>query len=275
MDRDGWIGSVGDVWASEWRRTDRSFAGLVPHLNAAILARAPGAGIAVDVGSGAGGTALALAAARPGLSVIGIDLSPALVAVARGRASGLPNLAFRSGLVEEVVGEVRPVDLIVSHHGVLFFADPVAGLRALRASASLRTWLVFSCFGDVARNGWASETMAAVAGGPPARPGGYAPGPFGFSDPGFVAGVLDRAGWRAEPPEAVEFAYRAGAGNNPVVDALDFFKRIGPVASLLRALPPGDADAATVRLRMAVERRARPDGVDFPAMAWLWSARAV
>ena len=38
-DRD-WTGRVGDIWATEWRRTDRSFEGLAPVLNAAILAAA-------------------------------------------------------------------------------------------------------------------------------------------------------------------------------------------------------------------------------------------
>jgi len=32
-----WTGRVGHVWAAEWRRTDRSFADLARHLDAAIV----------------------------------------------------------------------------------------------------------------------------------------------------------------------------------------------------------------------------------------------
>ena len=81
-----WAGAVGDVWADEWQRTDRGFAAMTSHLDAAILAAAPQQGRAIDIGCGAGGTSIALAKARPGLTVTGIDLSSALVDTARSRA---------------------------------------------------------------------------------------------------------------------------------------------------------------------------------------------
>ena len=45
-----WQSGVGDAWAAEWRRTDRSFTGLAPHLDAAIRAHVPTTGRAADVG---------------------------------------------------------------------------------------------------------------------------------------------------------------------------------------------------------------------------------
>ena len=36
-----WTGRVGRTWAAEWQRTDRSFAKLSPHLDAAIRTAAP------------------------------------------------------------------------------------------------------------------------------------------------------------------------------------------------------------------------------------------
>ena len=78
-----WAGRVGDVWAREWSRTDRSFANLTPHLNNAVLAAAPERGCAIDLGCGAGETSIALATARPDLDVTGVDVSEDLIEVAR------------------------------------------------------------------------------------------------------------------------------------------------------------------------------------------------
>lgn len=131
-----WAGRVGDVWAEEWRRTDRAFAGLAPHLDAAILdAVPPGPFTALDIGCGAGATSLALAAARPDARIVGVDLSSELVELARRRTEQLGNCRFGAGDVLAHAAAVRP-DLLVSRHGVMFFADPHAAFAALRRAAA-------------------------------------------------------------------------------------------------------------------------------------------
>lgn len=56
-----WTGAVGDMWAAEWRRTDRSLADLSRHPDAAIFAAAPpGPFRALDIGCGRGMRALPL-----------------------------------------------------------------------------------------------------------------------------------------------------------------------------------------------------------------------
>lgn len=272
-----WAGPVGDAWADEWRRTDRSFADLASHLDAAILTRAPDTGTAVDIGCGAGATSLALATACPALTVTGIDLSPALIAVAQQRAAtaGLNNVRFIAVPVEAAVAGSAPVDLFCSRHGVMFFADPVAGLATLHAAAAPGATLVFSCFRAPADNPWADEVAGAIRGGaPPPRPTGYAPGPFAFADPAFATATLRAAGWRPEPPAPVDFIYRAGGGATPIEDALSFFTRIGPAAPQLRAAAPDQREVMLARLRLVVAARATANAVDFPAAAWLFTARA-
>ena len=140
--------------------------------------------MAVDIGCGAGGTSLALAAARPLLSVLGIDLSESLIETARSRASPYPNLSFRAGDATEVAD--LGVDLFFSRHGVMFFDDPKAAFTRLRAAARPGARLIFSCFRDYALNPWAAEIVAAIAGTAPPAPG-IAPGPFAFADPDHVA----------------------------------------------------------------------------------------
>lgn len=275
-----WTGGVGDVWAREWRRTDRSFAGLSPHLNVAILAadRADDPSV-VDIGCGAGGTSLALAAALGSGSITGIDLSPSLIAIARSRAgdqvregsgeAGGATVAFLCADVIEGVADCTPVDLYCSRHGVMFFPDPVAAFSALRAAAAPGAALVFSCFADRAANRWAIEP---VIGGETPAPPSTAPGPFAFADPTHVAAILAQAGWYAEPPRRVDFAYQAGGGPDAVADAVDYLGRIGPAASVLRAAALDDRDRAIAHLTQACAARFDGEGVAFPASAWIWTA---
>lgn len=294
-----WAAAVGDAWAREWRRTDRSLAALSRHLDAAILAAAPpGPFRALDIGCGAGGTSLALAAARRDAAIVGVDLSAELIAVARERADsrsvlprrrepgvagrlargpGLPpaqeheRMAFEVGDAIAFAAGHGPFELLVSRHGVMFFDDPVAAFAGLRAAAAPGGRLVFSCFRDRALNGFAHE-VGAAAGIDPAA--GDAPGPFAFADEGRVARILADAGWHDASATPVDFAYRVGAGEDPVGDALDFLQSIGPAAPAIRAAAPAARDAMLGRLAARLARRRVGDAIDFPAAAWIWSARA-
>ncbi len=302
-----WSGAIGDVWAAEWARTDRSFAALSRHLDAAIAAAAlPGPFRALDIGCGAGGTSLALAAARPDATIVGIDLSEGLIAVARERLTQTPTVLPRRrepratqatarnpgppparGNTEEgggvtfhpanVLAEApahAPYDLLYSRHGVMFFDDPVAAFASLHATAVPGARLIFSCFRAMAENPWAVELVEAAGGTiapPPAEP---LPGPFAFASMERVATILEAAGWSLDGAAAVDFAYRAGEGEDPVADALGFFRRIGPAAPLIRAADPADRPAILARITALLEARRTGTTIDFPAAAWIWSATA-
>ncbi|MHA6723036.1 class I SAM-dependent methyltransferase [Sphingomonas sp. RS2018] len=265
-----WAGAVGDVWAQEWRRTDRSLADLSRHLDAAILSAAPaGALSALDIGCGAGATSLALASDRPDARIVGVDLSAGLIDAARSRA-GQGGPSFETGDATMLAGKRGPFDLLYSRHGVMFFDDPVAAFRSLRASAQPGARLVFSCFRDWQHNAFARDLATALGGGAPQA----GPGPFAFADRDHVAGILAAAGWSDGDATAVDFAYRAGAGADPVDDAVSFLTRIGPAASNLRTAPAADRAALIDTLRSVVARYHLGDTVDFPAAAWIWSAKA-
>ncbi len=266
-----WTGRVGDAWAQEWRRTDRSFANLSGRLDAAILAAAPESGTAIDIGCGAGGTSIALAASRPQLSVTGIDLSPAMIAAARERGAALSNLRFK--LADAKTLGPLAADLIFSRHGVMFFPDPVAGFAALRTAARPGARLVFSCFRPRAFNQWATLTEGAV-GAVAQPPAGYAPGPFGLADPDFTRDVLERADWVQATAQIVDFLYVAGAGEDAVEDALGYFCRIGPAARSIATAPPERREAMRASLRSMLAAHAHDGAVTFSASAWIWTAIA-
>ena len=243
-----WTGKTGDVWATEWRRTDRSFINLTPHLNAAILATTtPRTLKIVDIGCGAGATSLATAQALPNAQITGIDLSPNLIEIARHRAQSQANADFECAEVTGAVPHHAPIDLYVSRHGVMFFADPIAAFTTLANAAAPDAALVFSCFADRAANRWATETITATGGNAQA-PASQAPGPFAF-------------------------AYRAGEGSDPVADAVDYFHRIGPAASAIRDAIPEERERHIARLTQVCERYRNGDTVEFPAAAWIWTAR--
>ena len=268
-----WTGRIGQTWASEWQRTDRSFADLAPHLDAAIRASAPAGAIrAIDIGCGAGATSFALAAARPDATVAGVDLSPELLTVAKQRAAGQPNLTLHCGDAVALAAGMAPLDLFVSRHGVMFFADPVAAFASLAAVSRPGAPLVFSCFAERTANPWAFDLIEQVTGVRPPLPTGYAPGPFGFADPAITAAILDRAGWTVDGHARVDFDYCAGAGEDPVADAVAFFRRIGPLASALKEAV--DPAAMTTRLKSTLERYRVETTVAFPASAWIWRAHA-
>lgn len=272
MDKEEWAGRVGDVWAEEQRRTDRTFE----PVDEALVDRAAAAveGVAapriLDVGCGAGTTSFSLAARFPDAAITGIDLSPALVRAAADRGTGQSRCRFEQADATLWAGETH-FDLLVSRHGVMFFDDPVDAFAHLRTLACDGGRLLFSCFRSPKENVWASALAHLMPSGP-ADPD--APGPFAFADKNRVADILSQAGWRGAKATPLDFGYVAGAGDDPVADANDFFARIGPVSRAIRELD----DAGRERLRAALDEQVRAHHnngvVSFPAAAWIWEARA-
>lgn len=265
-----WQAQVGQNWARMYRQTDRSFTGLTQRL-LERLEPVPGREV-LDIGCGAGELSLALARARHGARVTGIDISAELVAVAQERAGGRVGVTFEQADAAQW-SPTRAPDLLVSRHGVMFFADPVATFTRLREVSAPSTNLLFSCFRSAAENAWASAIASLLpAAVPPAS--GYTPGPFAFADTDLVRGVLGDAGWKRIDFEAVDYAYIAGQGADPVADALGFFSVIGPFAARLRALEGEAREIMERRLRVLLERHAGDRLVAFSAAAWIVRAEA-
>ncbi len=215
-----------------------------------------------------------LASSRPDLDVVGVDLSADLVAVARARAAGIGNVRFVVGNLAGALDDLPSPALICSRHGVMFFDDPVATFTALCRAANPNGALVFSCFRGATLNPWAAGLVEAVTGNAPTRTTGYAPGPFAFAGETWVATMLAEAGWQGVEHEAIDYRYVAGGGDDPVTDAVSFFRRIGPIAAALRDAPENRRVAMVDKLRDALQKHRDHDEIAFPAAAWIWRARA-
>ena len=272
-DRDEWQGRVGDKWAQEWARTDRSFSALTDRLLA--MASFGGFSRALDIGCGAGEVSLALARGHAGARVHGIDVNRALIEVARSRGSQHANLSFEvadaSGWAGS--GDGSSPDLLVSRHGVMFFPDPVAAFASLRQTSDSDARLVFSCFRDRAQNDWANE----IAGLLPQATGHdpHAPGPFAFADRDRVSSILTRAGWHDIAFERFDYPYIAGSGDRPVEDATSFFLAIGPAAAAAAELDSDARSQFKERLRALMEKHRDGGLVMMRAAAWMVTARAL
>lgn len=264
-----WGGQVGDVWAQEWQRTDRSFTVLNSRLFPMIAAMAPATGRVIDIGCGAAETAISLAEAKPGLSITGIDISPSLLEIARSRAQGTANIDFVLGDAAAQSTRHRPVDLYFSRHGVMFFDDPLAAFTAFRQAASAEGRLIFSCFRDWSLNGFAYEIGKLNDDAAPTD----APGPFAFASQDKVAAILAASGWRDAEAIAVDCDYIAGQGEDPVGDAMSFMQRIGPAARAIRLADQERRPAIVNGLRRICEDHRQGDYVLFPAAMWIWTAR--
>ena len=273
-----WRGRIGDVWAEEWRRTDRTLAPVNDALVATAAAEAErfDRPRILDVGCGAGATSLALAAARPGAAITGIDLSETLIAAARERAGeGAETPRFEVADAARWAPARAGFDLIVSRHGVMFFEQPVAAFAHLRTLAGPEARLVFSCFRDRAENQWVTalrpifERFAPEVLAVPDPP----VGPFALADPARIATILTGAGFAPPDIRPLDFDFLAGAGEDPLADAVSYFRRIGPFAALLRELDAGVAEAAVEALGEIAARHRAGDQILFRAAAWIVSAK--
>ena len=266
-----WQGRTGESWAERWRRTDRSFTMLTEEL--LKHSRTFRFTQALDIGCGAGELSLALARGRPQVRVVGVDISPQLLAVARERSANLANIAFEEADAAQwqPPADFEP-DLLISRHGVMFFPDPASAFRHLAGLAASGCGLLFSCFRARAENLFFTEVGRLLANQEtPGDPD--APGPFAFADPHRVERLLTDAGWREIALAPFDFAMIAGAGADPVEDAVEYFSRIGPAARAIADLPPDEHERFADRVRALATRNLYDGIVSLRAGAWLVTAR--
>lgn len=154
----------------------------------ALDALAPEAALRVlDLGTGSGAIALALARERPLLRITATDLSEAALAVARHNANRLelPNVEFVCGSWAEPVAG-RQFDVIVSNPPYVREADPALAALSQEPRLALAA-------GD---SGLDAIEQIAAASGSLAAPDGVLLLEHGADQAAAVAALLRAAGWR-------------------------------------------------------------------------------
>jgi release factor glutamine methyltransferase len=153
------------------------------------LERLPPSGRVIDLGTGSGAIALAIAAARPDARVAARELSPAALAVARGNGErlGLPVSWSAGSWLEDLPAGTGPFELIVSNPPYIAGDDP--HLPALRHEPRLA----------LTPEGDGLDALRAITAQAGAHlvPGGWLLFEHGHDQADAVAGLLARAGFEA------------------------------------------------------------------------------
>ena len=261
-----WDGEHGSYWAEHADLYDRAIAGYQPALLAAAHA-APGDRI-LDVGCGSGQLAIDLVRAAPGARAVGLDLSTALLDVARKRAAGLA-VEFRQADAQVHDLGTAAYDLVVSRTGTMFFGDAQAAFTNLATATVPGGRLVMLVWRGIAENEWLREIFEALRIGrdlPMPPPG--APGPFAQSDPAIVEPLLAAAGWSDVAFEAIDQSIWLG------LDADQGTRwQLGQSAWLLVGLDEAQRAQATANLHALLLAHETPDGVQLGSATWMITAR--
>jgi SAM-dependent methyltransferase len=151
----------------------------------------------LDVGSGTGEPALSAAGVvgRTG-HVVGLDLAPDMVAIARQRADRSVNVEFVTRDVESAELPPSAFDVVLSRWGLMFAVDHVAVFRALARTLVPGGVLAAAVWGPPAEAPMVSlafRVLSARLDLPPGPPG--LPNPFSMADPGMLTAELVAAGF--------------------------------------------------------------------------------
>jgi SAM-dependent methyltransferase len=150
----------------------------------------------LDVATGHGEPALSAARlVGPSGEVVGIDISPAMLEVARRRAAGMDNVHFVEADVETLDQPPGSFDVVLSRFGLMLTLDHGAAFRALRR--------VLAPGGVLAAAVWGPPDEHLLSVGPAALarlldrspPPPDRPGPFSMSDPSRLIEELTAAGF--------------------------------------------------------------------------------
>ncbi|KJY20876.1 MULTISPECIES: class I SAM-dependent methyltransferase [Streptomyces] len=260
-----WDGREGAYWAEHADRFDRAIRPYRTHFLAA--AGISPADRVLDIGCGTGETTRAAARRASGGRALGVDLSSAMLEVARRRAAaeGVHNAEFVQGDAQVHAFPAASFDVAVSRTGSMFFADPVAAFRNIGGALRPGGRLVQLVWQEAEGNEWfLAFTRALAAGRPMAGPPPGAPGPFSLADPARVREVLGAAGFtdvRLEPhSEAMWFGEDAA-------DAERF--TLGLHGWMLDGLDDEGRRRATDDLRATLTAHESDDGVRYASAVWI------
>jgi SAM-dependent methyltransferase len=265
-----WEESEGDHWAANADRYTKMLAGFGEIVvDAARLAS--GARV-LDVGCGCGDLSLTVG---PTGAVRGVDLSHAMLTIARWRAAGAGLNHVDFVVADAAKYRVGPAgfDVVVSRFGVMFFDDPVAAFANMRSHMTPGGQLVFVCWQDLFVNDWMIIPGAAVAEVLPLPVGDDpdAPGPFTFADPARVTAILTSAGFTNPAAAAVTTSLWMG---ETAADAAGFLRTTGLGRAVFDGADLGLVDEAMTRATAALVPHETSGGVMLDGAAWLVTASA-
>jgi SAM-dependent methyltransferase len=247
----------------------------------AMRAYPPPAGARVlDVGCGFGDSTQQLAAlVGPDGSALGVDAAPRFIQAAReeAAAAGVANARFAVMDVELGRFDER-FEYAFSRMGTMFFANPVAALRNIRAALVPGGQLVMVVWRAKVENDWLWRAQQIVERFV-TKPEEYdeptcGPGPFSMANADTTSGILRSAGYLDITLRRCDLPLKGG---DDIEEAIDVVMDIGPAGEILRLQGERAAhlhEPIRAALREGMADMARPDGIWAAASTWIVTARA-
>ncbi len=229
----------------------------------------------LDVAAGAGDQTLDLAErVGPSGSVVATDLSPAIVALAQDRArhAGFGHVECRVADGEDLQVEPASFDAAVCRLGLMFFPDPLRGLREMQRALRPGGGACTVVFSGPEKNPCLTILMATAlrhAGSPARDP--FAPGSlFSLGRPRHIDTLFQEAGFRDVATTSMDAPFRM-----PSVDDYLAFVRssASPVLQILAGLSELAAQAAWDDIRQQLRTFDTPTGWEGPNELLITAAR--
>ena len=229
----------------------------------------------LDVAAGAGDQTLDIAnAVGPAGYVLATDLSPAILelAQANARSAGHRNIETRVADGERLPVENGRFDATVCRLGLMFFPDPLQGLREMHRATRIGGGICTVVFSRPDRNPCITILMSTAmkhAGLPPRDP--YQPGGLlSLGKPGLADELFKAARFRDVATTAVDAPFHLPSARH----YLDFIRAsASPIQQILGRLEPDAAQAAWTEMEERLEQFTTPTGWVGPNELLLTAAR--
>jgi SAM-dependent methyltransferase len=266
---EAWDGDSGAFWVERAQRFDDGVAAY--HARFLEAAAIEADDIVLDIGCGNGQTSRDAARLASAGSVLGVDLSSEMLALARklAEAEQLTNVRFLQADAQCYAFDAERYDLAISRNGAMFFGDPEAAFANIGRALRPEGRLLLLAWQPLELNEWL-HTFLSILGvsenfTPPPPDG---PGPFGLSSEERVRDILTSAGFVDVTLHAVTEQMYFGEDTDDaywyVAAQFDWVMR--DLDDLVKA-------RALDALRVSLEEHQGEQGVRYDSAAWLIEAR--
>lgn len=228
----------------------------------------------LELACGAGGVGLAAArlVGPSGLVVLSdVAAEMTAIAAARSQATGLTNVSTAVRDIERIDEPDESYDVVLCREGLMFAFDPALAAAEMRRVLRPGGRLAIAVWGPRPSNPWLGLVFDAVAAqlGTPMPPPGL-PGPFGLDDPNRLGDVLRAGGLVAVEVSELPTPLRDDSFESwwTRTSAL-----AGPLAQRLAGMPEEAKKALRARLEEAVRPYRTVDGLEFPGLNLIGTAK--
>jgi ubiquinone/menaquinone biosynthesis C-methylase UbiE len=272
----------GPLFETFVRFRDIVVTGLGAHGEEALRAVPPEPGMRVlDIGCGFGDTTQRIAGmVGPDGEAVGVDVAPRFIEASRTEAeeAGVTNARFLVADVQTTPFE-DTFDMAYSRMGTMFFANPVAAMRNVRAALKPGADLVMAVWRRREDNDWIYRAQTIVE-QIVSKPEEYddptcGPGPFSMQNADTTSDILRSAGFGDIALRRCDIPILIGRDMD---EAIEFVMALGPAGEILRLAGDSAADRhdeVRTALHEGLSDYAEADGsVRAPASTWIVSATA-